>query len=429
MMSQRFITALIVFAFSAISGCAEFSGPDLKHSLVHDQEKLILVNFHSDKSLNALETAQDYTYSRQKWQRPNHVNRLMQQVERDYLLTEVDEWPIESLELYCVVYVIDSNEPVENVLEKINLDTRVAFAEPLVNFQLMQSEIGGRPTTQSTSKQIVLSDPLLDIQHPDAYLLLEKLHGLAKGNDVRVGIVDSGIDTNHPDLTGQIHNKQSFINSGMSQSLEHGTAVAGIIGAAAGNQEGITGLVPDAELYSYEACGVLNNATFCDSFTLAKALEHALQDKIQVLNLSLAGRETPLLRALIDKILASGTILIAAENNDPKSNFPADVDGVIAVGLDMASELWFANQEQLSTQAGGGYRFFYGTSMSAAGVTGFSTIMLSIYQPQQVVTILKSLPVNDCGDVLSQITFDAREAMSYLCSHDTKVSHTGSYQF
>lgn len=412
--------------FSTILGCANLLGPTAKQERqTHNQDKLILVNFHSEETVNVWQTAQGYSYINEDWERPNHLNASIRRIQRDYLLTEVDEWPIESLGLYCVVYEVNANESVDAVLEKINSDPRIAFAEPLVDFQLMQSATVG----QSSPERTQLDDPLLNVQYPQAYALLEDLHHLGTGNNVKVGIIDSGVDTSHPDLAGRIHATESLINSSISSSLEHGTAVAGIIGANAGNEEGIAGLVPDASLYSYEACGALNGATYCDSFTLAKALEHSLQDGVQVLNLSLAGRETPLLRSLIEKLLASGTILIAAENSEPNYNFPADVNGVIAVGTDMANEFWFANQEQLSTQAGGGYRFFYGTSMSAAGISGFSAILMSIYQPDQVVTILKSLSVSDCDQALSQITFDTYQIMNQLCHRDTKVSQTGSFKF
>jgi len=425
----RRIVVLGLF-FSILTSCTQLPALAKKADFHDEDAKLILVNFHSKEALSVWQTSDDYTYASPNWQRPIFLQRSMTQVKRDYDLKTIDEWPIESLDLYCVVYAIESDTTVDDVLKRINQDSRVAFAEPLVEFELMKSdlEIGSHQTTKETNlnetlpKAPFLNDPLLNIQRPHNYLELENLHRLGTGKNIKVGIIDSGIDIHHPDLIGRIYSRNSFISESLNSSLEHGTAVAGIIGAAAGNKEGIVGLVPDAKLFSYEACGSLNENTFCDSFTLAKALEHAIQDKLHVLNLSLAGRETPLLKALIQKLISSGTVVIAAENSNEQRNFPAKMSDVIGVGSEVSEKLWFASEEQFSTQAGGGYRFFYGTSMSTAGITGFTAILASHHSSREVLSILNALYMEDCEQFLSQLHTDSHELLELSCRYSEDLT-------
>jgi len=385
----------------------------------HSDKKLILVNFASKKTFNVWETSQSYSYSKKNWEHPIHIAKSIKQLEKDYQLTEIDDWPIKSLELHCVLYSVNSQESVNDVLARINADQRVAFAEQLQDFELMGKNVTYRSDTNKS----------LDIQHPDTTSWIKGLHQFSTGRDIKIGIIDSAIDAEHPDLSGRIYSHKSLLDANTSPSFEHGTAVAGIIGASSENISGSVGLVPDASLYAYEACGSRNNKTFCDSFTLAKALEYALQDNLHILNLSLAGRETPLLRALVDKLLDEGVILIAAENNKASHNFPAQLEGVYAANNKIADSFWFANDEQLSTKAGGGYRFFYGTSMSAAGMTGFSAALYSVYEAKSVIAILDSLANNDCDTPFSGLPFETQQVAKHLCPIKIEETKSHSYSF
>ena len=424
-------TFWLVISFCAlISGCANL--PSANTDLAVESDRLILVNFDSKAEVNSWQTSQNYTYASQNWRRPLSINSPVRELEAEYSLSVVDEWPIDSLGLYCVVFAIGSDESASTILEQLNADDRISFAEPMETFELLTTS-STEPLSSTTDiseaqeQAQLLSDPLLGVQHPNTFSWLQELHILSTGSSVRVGIIDSGIDTKHPDLIGRLQAKRSLLNDNLTSSFEHGTAVAGIIGAIAGNQEGIAGLVPDANLYSYESCGTLNGSTFCDSFTLAKALEYALRDKLHVLNLSLAGPKTPLLEALINQHLQAGTIIVAAQSPNVKQGFPANIEGVIGVNSEMANDFWFANEEQFTTEAGGGYRFFYGTSMSAAAVTGFSAALASEYEKTKVMTIMQSLSRNDCGDDLFQIisgTPFAQKVIDRLCHPDAQFFPT-----
>lgn len=161
--------------------------------------------------------------------------------------------------------------------------------------------------------------------------------------------------------------------------LVHGTAVTGIIAA---NHR--VGFAPDAQLHVYGACHFQStlNQTVCNTFSLAKAIEAAVADRLGVVNISLAGPYDALLARQIDALMNSGAIVVAADNPDSDSRrFPAMLERVISATVpgdkrQLSPAPIRVEDEHFSTRAGGGYQFFYGSSMSAARVTGLITVLL-----------------------------------------------------
>ena len=104
--------------------------------------------------------------------------------------------------------------------------------------------------------------------------------------------IDSGVEVDHPDLRGRIVLARNFVDTREAVAELHGTAVAGIIGARADNSVGIVGVAPDAQLMALRACWQRpadESAAVCSSFTLAKALQFAIDNGAKVINLSLGG--------------------------------------------------------------------------------------------------------------------------------------------
>ena len=80
----------------------------------------------------------------------------------------------------------------------------------------------------------------------------------------------------------------------------HGTAVTGLISARPGNGIGIHGLAPNAELYALRACWEPRYGFgLCSTYTLAQALDYAIEVRARIINLSLAGPDDPLLTRLV----------------------------------------------------------------------------------------------------------------------------------
>ena len=136
---------------------------------------------------------------------------------------------------------------------------------------------------------------------------------------MRVAVVDTGVDFDHPDLRGRVVKAQNFVDRVGDRNFTtdvHGTAVAGLIAATAGNGVGIVGVAPEAEIYALKACWQQPpgaREAVCNSYTLAKAVDFAIGQGVQVLNFSLAGPPDPLLGRLIGQALARGIVVVAAD--------------------------------------------------------------------------------------------------------------------
>src|SRR5262249_18640360 len=146
------------------------------------------------------------------------------------------------------------------------------------------------------------------------------------------------------------------------------------------------GLAPSADLFALKACWQTSPneiAAQCNTFTLAKALTFAIEQRADVINLSLGGPHDPLLGLLVGVALSRGAVVVAAQSETDR--FPGDIPGVIAVRVatndapmprDADEHVIEVNAQQLlSTSPGGRYDYFSGSSMAAARVSGLSALL------------------------------------------------------
>jgi len=309
-----------------------------------------------------------------------------------YSLKEVANWPIRSLAIHCVVYEIPDGRSVAEVVAALSKDANVALAEPLSEFHTLSDT---QPTTPS------YNDPLYDLQTNLTTLGIVSAHQHAQGAGVRIALIDTGVDTRHPDLHGRIAHTRSFIDERASSaaSYRHGTAMAGVIAAVANNHIGIVGIAPLAELEVFEACWQLrpdSDDAVCNTFTLAKALAAALDAEVPLVNLSIAGPPDPLLSALIEAAMKKGVIFVGAATESADA-FPIGVRGVIAA-QDMESPLRsdafsVPSNHVLTLRPDGQYDFESGTSVAAAEVTGVIALLMSSANSRpttsEIVSLLK----------------------------------------
>ena len=239
-------------------------------------------------------------------------------------------------------------------------------------------------------------DPYASLQYGPRAVDADRAHAWVTGRGVRVAVVDTGVDTNHPDLTDRVVKTINFVEGGEKTftSDYHGTAVAGVIGARADNGMGIYGIAPDADLLAVKACWHRRPGTseaWCSSWTLAKAIDFAIVERVRVLNLSLSGPPDPLLRRLIVKAISEQNITVVAavmEREDPALSFPANLSTVIAVVASDAQGRVRAHVgkqptllaapgiEVLTTVPNGAYDFLSGSSFATAHVSGIVALLL-----------------------------------------------------
>lgn len=215
----------------------------------------------------------------------------------------------------------------------------------------------------------------------------------AAGKGVKVAILDTGIDSTHPDLRGAV--KGGYNAVGNSRSVRdrngHGTHVAGII-ASRKNRLGIRGIAPEVDLYAVKVLDDRGSGKVSD---LIEGIEWAVQNKMDIINMSVGTRENnQTLREAVENAARAGVIMVAAAgNNGPSPNtvlYPAKYPEVISVGAvskdrkiaDFSArgaevDVVAPGKDIYSTWPGGGYRTLSGTSMAAPHVTGVVAQLLS----------------------------------------------------
>jgi len=168
---------------------------------------------------------------------------------------------------------------------------------------------------------------------------ISRAHGLTTGNsNIVIAIVDHGVELNHPDLN--IYGVSYDTENGISPSYvhnDHGTSVAGIVGAKKDNYLGVVGVAPSCPIMSISSPLYENTIT---TIELADGINFAWQNSASVINCSWYAMEHQLLDDAIEAALTQGrnglgcVVVCAAGNNDEQLiNYPAcSNDGIIVVG-------------------------------------------------------------------------------------------------
>lgn len=332
---------------------------------------------HAGTNLLGYATGKSYSTGRQ-------ALATLAALKRRYGLRERVAWPIKPLGLYCVVLQPPPGVSREALLGALAADTRVRLVQPLQDFNVYASPEPPRGQRYN--------DPYVGLQRGFIATDAALAQARAQGQGVEVAIVDTGVDTAHPDLRGRIRAAQDMVGAGDGGASAfardpHGTEVAGIIAAAGNNRLGIVGMAPQSVLSIYRACWYPpqpDGRARCNSFTLARALSAIADSRARIVNLSLGGPDDPLLRRLLEQLLSEGRIVVAAMPPDGRvAGFPADIPGVIVVrssaaGTAPAGVLDAPGADILTTQPAGGYDFASGSSMATAHVSGIAALLLSV---------------------------------------------------
>jgi subtilisin family serine protease len=347
-----------------------------------------------------------------------------QRVAATYSLRQVASWPIKELGVHCVVYEIPDSRSITEVLATLTRDPRITLAQPLQEFHTLTSETA--PGTYN--------DPLYSLQTNLVALDIPAAHQRTQGAGIKVALIDTGVDSTHPDLRERISGTRSFVTTDFltpaaaapkpaaAASYRHGTAMAGLIAAVANNKVGIVGIAPLARIEVFEACWQLKpntDAAACNTFTLAQALAAALEARIPLINLSIAGPADPLLSALVRSGLKRGVIFVGSAA-DVADAFPTNIHGVIGVANSDAPQ---HNQGEATLAApathvmtllpDAQYDFESGTSVAAAELTGVVALLLSANNhltADSIVSLLKST----AGPAMQSASIDVNAALAKM---------------
>jgi len=214
-----------------------------------------------------------------------------------------------------------------------------------------------------------------------------------KGKGVKVGIIDSGYYSASKDLeyNSILKGYNYTVENTYKDGVNHGSSTLSIIKSKQNNTLGIAGLVPSALVYEYKVFD--GTGSGCSSETIAKAINQAVADGCDVINLSLGSSSYSEIEAsAINNALANDIIVVASAGNDGDAtlNYPANLDGVISVGsCDVNGDVsYFSNingvdclavgEEVYVMNNKGKYVYVNGTSFSAPIISSLAAICKQI---------------------------------------------------
>ncbi|GGE19268.1 subtilisin E [Marinithermofilum abyssi] len=213
------------------------------------------------------------------------------------------------------------------------------------------------------------------------------------GSGVRVGIIDTGIDLDHPDLKANIAGGINLVNTGRkpNDNNGHGTHIAGIV-AAVNNKIGVVGVAPAARLYAIKAFDARGAATITN---IIRGIEWGIDSGMDILNMSFGSRTgTP---ALIDAVNAAnrrGIVCVAAAGNEGNASgtgdnvsFPGRIPAAVAVAAlnrnnkrasfsstGSSVDIAAPGVNIFSTYSNGKYAILSGTSQATPHVSGVAAV-------------------------------------------------------
>ncbi len=276
---------------------------------------------------------------------------------------------------------------LRDIIRRLEQKNIVASAGPNYVFTFAQSPA---PSTEIETTSSVTTTPDLPPtralgQYIIGKLKLDTVHRRVRGENILVAVIDSAVDRRHPDLAGAVVEQFSPGRNDNAAPHAHGTGMTGAIAS----QRQLVGTAPGVKILSVDAFSGNQGTTF----QIIKGLEHAIERKARIVNMSFAGPRDLMLERTLKTAYDKGMVLIAAAGNaGPKSPplYPAADPHVIAVTATDAEDKVFTNANRgrhvavaapgvdiLALAPDGGYQLTTGTSVATAHVSGIAALLLA----------------------------------------------------
>ncbi len=271
-------------------------------------------------------------------------------------------------------------------------------------YPTMWADLNHRYTLQSSSRTTQAAKVLINW----------KKSGAQCGKGLRIGLIDTAINTDHPALQSQNITSHSVLTHGISKAKKsHGTAIATIL-IGSYHSETLSGMLPAAQLYSASVFRQRDKHNIDTTAEwIVSGIDWLLSQNVQVINMSVGGPRNLLVDVAIQRTIQLGVPVIAAAGNGGSTAtavYPAAQPGVIAVtAVDSDLELYSeANEGKYidfaapgvdiwaGTEKGAG-KFVSGTSFSVPYVTAAIANVVDSIGPKEAYIQLQN-KTKDLGD-------------------------------
>lgn len=296
---------------------------------------------------------------------------------RDFGLELLEAETLAMLDVAMVRLRAPSETDVDEIVAAMIADERVFAAQPNYVFALQQAE-----ATQTAT--------LLDLQYAPQRMEIARTHEITRGKDTIIAIIDTGADLAHLAFETAPVEEFNAVGTPSTTPEPHGTAIAGLIAAS----KDLMGIAPDAKMLLARAFSQTSDAKFLsDSFTIAKAVDWAVANEAQIINMSFAGPADPLVLELMDQLQEKDILVVAAAGNngiEAPAAYPAAHAHAIAVTATDANDALYVNANRgiyvtvaapgvdvIAPAPNNSYELTSGTSIATAHMSGIIALMLS----------------------------------------------------
>ncbi|MFD2382529.1 S8 family peptidase, partial [Paenibacillus xanthanilyticus] len=225
-------------------------------------------------------------------------------------------------------YVIRSSQKLtEDMMAYLKKNWDPLYVEP--HYLYLTNDTQGNPDRSIVPNDVLYSDYQWNLPSIEA----EKGWSVAKGSGVLIGVLDTGVQLDHPDLAGKLAEGSNMVtpDSPPDDDVGHGTHVAGIIAANVNNNEGVAGLSWYNKILPVK---VLDSSGAGSTYSVAEGIIWATDHGARVINMSLGNyAEAEFLHDAIRYAYDHDVVLIAASGNDNtiRPGYPAAYPEVLAV--------------------------------------------------------------------------------------------------
>lgn len=255
------------------------------------------------------------------------------------------------------------------------------------------------------------ADPMRGKQWSLDVLRAETAWNAERGSGAVVAVIDSGVDGTHPELAAAMvegkntRGSRGDYSSPAADQNGHGTHVAGIIAAAAGNGVGIAGVAPNASIMPVKVLDKDGSGWMAD---VIDGIVWAADNGADVINMSLGGPDADFSAPAVAYAQSKGVVVVAAAGNEGsgEASYPAALPGVLSVAAveESGSVANYSNWgstidiaapgSHIVSTVPGGYESMSGTSMAAPHVAAVAALVRARAPGADVAAVLTSTAVD-----------------------------------